>query len=38
LDEATQKFLLDAGINRYGKPEEIADLIAFLVSLRRLDE
>jgi NAD(P)-dependent dehydrogenase (short-subunit alcohol dehydrogenase family) len=28
----TQKFLLDAGINRYGKPEEIADLMAFLVS------
>jgi 3-oxoacyl-[acyl-carrier protein] reductase len=25
LDDATQKFLLDAGINRYGKPEEIAD-------------
>jgi 3-oxoacyl-[acyl-carrier protein] reductase len=32
LDDATQKFLLDAGINRYGKPEEIADLMAFLVS------
>jgi 3-oxoacyl-[acyl-carrier protein] reductase len=23
---------LDAGINRYGKPEEIVDLMAFLVS------
>jgi 3-oxoacyl-[acyl-carrier protein] reductase len=24
--------LLDAGINRYGTPEQIADLMAFLVS------
>ena len=32
LDEATQKFLREAGINRYGKPGEIADLMAFLVS------
>jgi 3-oxoacyl-[acyl-carrier protein] reductase len=32
VEEARQKFLLDAGINRYGKPEEIADLMAFLVS------
>jgi 3-oxoacyl-[acyl-carrier protein] reductase len=30
--EATEKFPRDAGIARYGKPEEIAELIAFLVS------
>jgi 3-oxoacyl-[acyl-carrier protein] reductase len=30
--EATQKFPQDAGIARYGKPEEIAELMAFLVS------
>jgi 3-oxoacyl-[acyl-carrier protein] reductase len=30
--EATEKFPQDAGIARYGKPEEIAELIAFLVS------
>jgi 3-oxoacyl-[acyl-carrier protein] reductase len=32
LDEAKQKFLRQAGINRFGEPEEIADLIAFAVS------
>jgi NAD(P)-dependent dehydrogenase (short-subunit alcohol dehydrogenase family) len=32
LEEATAKFPRDAGIARYGKPEEIAELIAFLVS------
>ena len=30
--EATTKFPKDAGIARYGKPEEIAELMAFLVS------
>jgi 3-oxoacyl-[acyl-carrier protein] reductase len=30
--EATDKFPREAGIARYGKPEEIAELIAFLVS------
>jgi 3-oxoacyl-[acyl-carrier protein] reductase len=29
---ARQKFISDAGIERYGRPEEIADLMAFLVS------
>jgi NAD(P)-dependent dehydrogenase (short-subunit alcohol dehydrogenase family) len=32
LDEAKQKFLQQAGIKRFGEPEEIADLIAFAVS------
>jgi 3-oxoacyl-[acyl-carrier protein] reductase len=32
LGDATQKFLLDAGIGRYGQPEEIAEFMAFLVS------
>ncbi len=32
VEEATQKFLQDAGISRYGNPEEIAELMAFLVS------
>jgi 3-oxoacyl-[acyl-carrier protein] reductase len=32
VDEATHKFLQDAGISRYGEPEEIAELMAFLVS------
>ena len=32
MDDATQKFLLDAGIGRYGEAEEIAELMAFLVS------
>jgi 3-oxoacyl-[acyl-carrier protein] reductase len=30
--EATEKFPQDAGIARYGRPEEIAELMAFLVS------
>jgi len=30
--EATEKFPAEAGIARYGTPEEIADLMAFLVS------
>jgi 3-oxoacyl-[acyl-carrier protein] reductase len=32
VEEATKKFPEDAGISRYGRPEEIADLMAFLVS------
>jgi 3-oxoacyl-[acyl-carrier protein] reductase len=32
LDEASGKFLEAAGISRYGKPEEIAGLIGYLVS------
>jgi 3-oxoacyl-[acyl-carrier protein] reductase len=32
IAEATEKFPKDAGIARYGKPEEIAELMAFLVS------
>jgi 3-oxoacyl-[acyl-carrier protein] reductase len=32
VEEATEKFPKDAGIARYGKPEEIAELIAFLAS------
>jgi hypothetical protein len=32
VEEATGKFFRDAGIARYGKPEGIAELIAFLVS------
>lgn len=32
FEEAMQKFPTEAGISRYGQPEEIADLIAFLVS------
>jgi 3-oxoacyl-[acyl-carrier protein] reductase len=32
VDEAIQKFPAEAGISRFGKPEEIADLLAFLVS------
>lgn len=32
MDEAKVKFLTEAKIERYGKPSEIADLIAFLVS------
>jgi len=30
--EATEKFPEEAGIRRYGRPEEIADLLAFMVS------
>lgn len=32
FEEAVKKFPEDVGIARFGKPEEIADLIAFLVS------
>jgi len=32
VEEATLKFPRDAGIARYGEPEEIAELMAFLVS------
>lgn len=32
LEDATQTFLAEAGIERYGEPEEIAELMAFLVS------
>src|ERR1700683_2568525 len=32
VDEATAKFPQEAGLARHGKPEEIAELIAFLVS------
>jgi len=32
LEQATSTFLAHAGIRRYGTPEEIADLMAFLVS------
>lgn len=32
VEEATETFPREAGIGRYGEPEEIADLMAFLVS------
>lgn len=32
VEDARQNFLSDVGIERYGRPEEIADLMAFLVS------
>jgi 3-oxoacyl-[acyl-carrier protein] reductase len=32
IEEASKKFPEEAGIGRYGRPEEIADLMAFLVS------
>lgn len=32
VEEATKKFPAEIGISRYGAPEEVADLIAFLVS------
>jgi 3-oxoacyl-[acyl-carrier protein] reductase len=32
VEEATEKFPQEAGITRYGTPEEIAELIAFIVS------
>lgn len=32
VEEATKKFPEEAGISRYGQPEEIAELMAFLVS------
>lgn len=34
VEEATAKFPQEAGIARYGQPEEIAELMAFLVSPR----
>ena len=34
VEDATTKFPKDAGIARYGDPEEIAELMAFLVSPR----
>jgi 3-oxoacyl-[acyl-carrier protein] reductase len=34
VDEAIKKFPEEAGIARFGKPEEIADLMAYLVSPR----
>src|SRR5580704_3042884 len=34
VEEATVRFPKEAGIARYGKPEEIAELMAFLVSPR----
>ncbi|HTH98836.1 MAG TPA: SDR family oxidoreductase [Stellaceae bacterium] len=32
VEEAKEKFLEETGISRYGEPEEIADLMAYLVS------
>jgi 3-oxoacyl-[acyl-carrier protein] reductase len=32
VEEATSKFPEEAGISRYGQPEEIAELLAFMVS------
>ena len=32
VEEATAKFPEEAGISRYGEPEEIAALLAFMVS------
>ena len=32
VDEATRKFPEEAGISRYGQPEEVAELLAFMVS------
>lgn len=32
VEEATKKFPDEAGISRYGQPEEIAELLAFMVS------
>lgn len=32
VEEAMKKFPEEAGIARFGRPEEIADLMAFLVS------
>ncbi len=32
LEEAIQKFPVEAGIKRFGRPEEIADLMGYLVS------
>ena len=32
VDEAIKKFPVEAGIRRFGKPEEIADLLSYLIS------
>jgi 3-oxoacyl-[acyl-carrier protein] reductase len=32
VEEAIQRFPLEVGITRFGKPEEIADLMSYLVS------
>jgi 3-oxoacyl-[acyl-carrier protein] reductase len=32
VEEATKEFPEEAGVSRYGRPEEIADLLAFMVS------
>ncbi len=32
MEEAKSKFLVESHIARYGQPEEIAELMAFLVS------
>jgi 3-oxoacyl-[acyl-carrier protein] reductase len=32
VEEAIERFPREAGISRYGKPEEVADLLAYLVS------
>jgi 3-oxoacyl-[acyl-carrier protein] reductase len=32
LEAASQRFIEEAGVSRYGAPEEIAELVAFLVS------
>jgi 3-oxoacyl-[acyl-carrier protein] reductase len=32
VDEAIKKIPEEAGITRFGKPEEIADLLSYLVS------
>jgi 3-oxoacyl-[acyl-carrier protein] reductase len=32
VEDATKKFPEEAGISRYGKPGEIADLMAYMVS------
>jgi len=32
VEEATKQFPEEVGISRYGQPEEIADLLAFMVS------
>ena len=34
VEEAVKKFPEEAGIARFGKPEEIADLLAYMVSPR----
>ena len=32
VEQATKQFPEEAGISRYGRPEQIADLLAFMVS------